>query len=52
MDVWGLGPEGLLSDWLLLSVVVVLVVAEGRGNFCFFRKPGTAPPSNVMAVAL
>jgi hypothetical protein len=48
MDVWGLSPEGLLSDWLLLSVVVV-VVGE---NCCFFRKPGTAPPSNVMAVAL
>jgi len=46
MDVWGLSPEGLLSDWLLLSVVVVV------GIVVFFRKPGTAPPSNVMAVAL
>jgi len=39
MDVWGLGPEGLLSDWLLLSVVVVLVVdggGGGEGEFLFF----------------
>jgi hypothetical protein len=54
MDVWGLIPEELLLDWLLLSVVV-MVGGGGGGGDCFIfppRKPGKAPPSNVMSVAL